>query len=435
MFLISVVADHTDRPPMNTNPNLGHDAITRTLASDVSDGFTIFTVANPLDSGSIEYFSSTRGATQLITTGEWEWWSNYESTTVPTHLLTTLQGGSGEHSADSSAFSWYPISWSWVLILQLISAFVGIVGNFLVIIVLFQRRRLSRSTDTLIGGLACADLLTSAFLIRIPLPAYIPKTWLGEVYCKLIKTQSLLWVSVTASTYLLMSISVERYIAVVYPLHFKRLITRRRVSIFIIIVWFLSVLSGLFAFIVYGVDAKNQCTEQYTFANAQTIIAYYWFCLRLAVPCLTMLVTQILIARNLSQQFRSFRDITHATTPTNGNKASSFHIVARNRVLKLMLTVIIIYIVCWTPNQIAYLGYSLGWVPISYLNSPLHRMLTVLGFYNSCANPIIYAARYPEFRNALKDMFTCKSAKNAPLFDKMDMSKNISTSKTDIYSV
>eukprot|EP00057_Strongylocentrotus_purpuratus_P032083 XP_786587.2 PREDICTED: apelin receptor B-like [Strongylocentrotus purpuratus] len=382
----------------------------------------MFTVADTWDNGSTEYFSSTRDVTQLITTTGWKWWS-YESTTEPTRLLTTLQGETGEISADSSAFSWKPINWSWVLILKLVSSFVGIVGNLLVIIVLFQRRRLCRSTDTLIGGLACADLLTSVFLIRIPLPAYIPKTWYAFS------------ASVTASTYLLMSISVERYIAVVYPLHFKRLITRRRVSIFIIIVWFLSVLSGLFAFIVYGVDAKNQCTEQYTFANAQTIIAYYWFCLRLAVPCLTMLVTQILIARNLSQQFRSFRDITHATTPTNGNKASSFHIVARNRVLKLMLTVIIIYIVCWTPNQIAYLGYSLGWVPISYLNSPLHRMLTVLGFYNSCANPIIYAARYPEFRNALKDMFTCKSAKNAPLFDKMDMSKNISTSKTDIYSV
>ncbi|XP_030829906.1 nociceptin receptor-like [Strongylocentrotus purpuratus] len=151
-----------------------------------------------------------------------------------------------------------------------------------------------------------------------------------------------------------------------------------------------------------------------------------------------MLVTQILIARNLSQQFRSFKGITNATTTTNGNQAPSFHIVARNRVLKLMLTVIIIYIVCWTPAQIAYLGYSLGWVPLSYLNSPIHSLLTVFGFYNSCANPIIYAARYPEFRNALKEMFTCKSAKNTPLFEKMDTpntSSNISTSKADIYSV
>eukprot|EP00057_Strongylocentrotus_purpuratus_P002120 XP_003723883.1 PREDICTED: trace amine-associated receptor 6-like [Strongylocentrotus purpuratus] len=425
---ICIVADPTERPPININTSQGDDAELRTEAPSDPDGYTADEIWG---NGTTEYLSSTRDATQLITTGEWEWWSNYESTTDPIWSLTTLQKVSVDDSAKSVAFSWYPISWSWVLILELLSAIVGIVGNFLVIVVLFQRRRLSRSTDTLIGGLACADFLTSVFLVPIPWPAYIPKTWLGEVYCRLVFTQSLLWSSITASTYLLMSISVERYIAVIFPLHFKRLITRRRVSIFIVIIWFLSVFSSVFVFIVYGVDdATNQCTEQYTFANAQTIIAYYWFCLRLAVPCLTMLVSQILIARNLSQQSRSFKDITHA-----GNKASSVHIVARNRVLKLMLTVIIIYIVCWTPNQIAYLGYNLGWVPQSYLNSSLHRMLTVLGFYNSCANPIIYVARYPEFRSALKDMFTCKSAKNAPLFDKMDMSKNISMSKADIDSV
>ncbi|XP_054751104.2 D(2) dopamine receptor-like [Lytechinus pictus] len=378
-----------------------------------------------------EYLPTTSDATQLVTNEGWEWWT-YEMTTDPTKgMLTKSQGVWNEDSAGSMEFSWYQINWSWVIILQLISTVVGIVGNFLVIIVLFKRRQRSRSTDTLITGLACADFLTSVFLVPIPMPAYIPKNWIGEIYCRVIITQSLLWASIMASTYLLMSISVERYIAVVYPLHFKRLITRRRVSIFIVIIWFLSILSGLFAFIVYGVDAEtNQCAEQYTFDNAQTIIAYYWFCLRLALPCFTMLVTQVLIARNLSQQFRIFKDVNNATKMTNGSQAPSFHIVARNRVLKLMLIVIVIYIVCWTPNQIAFLGYNLGWVPESYLNSTLHRFLTLLGFYNSCANPVIYTARYPEFRNALKDIFTCTSDKNDPLFEKM--SKSTANTNSDL---
>ena len=87
----------------------------------------------------------------------------------------------------------------------------------------------------------------------------------------------------------------------------------------------------------------------------------------------------------------------------------------------MMLIVILIYLVCWTPNQIAYLGYNIGWVSESYLKSPLHSMLTFLGFYKSCANPIIYAARYPEFRQAFKEMLNCNSTKNTPLFVKRDV--------------
>eukprot|EP00057_Strongylocentrotus_purpuratus_P022444 XP_011676918.1 PREDICTED: nociceptin receptor-like [Strongylocentrotus purpuratus] len=89
----------------------------------------------------------------------------------------------------------------------------------------------------------------------------------------------------------------------------------------------------------------------------------------------------------------------------------------------MMLVVILIYLVCWTPNPIAYLGYKIGWFPESYINSHLHSMLTVLGFYNSCANPIIYAARYPEFREALKDMLTCNATKSSKLINKRDVVK------------
>eukprot|EP00057_Strongylocentrotus_purpuratus_P001467 XP_001199195.1 PREDICTED: rhodopsin, GQ-coupled-like [Strongylocentrotus purpuratus] len=218
-----------------------------------------------------------------------------------------------------------------------------------------------------------------------------------------------------------MSISVERYIAVVYPLHFKRLITRRRVSTLIVIIWVLSVLTQLFTFFAHSVDTfTNTCKDQYINHLTQIIVAFYWFCLLLVVPCLTMLITQVLIARKLSHRSNQFRGMTNSP---NGKQTPSFHIVARNRVLKMMLIVILIYLVCWTPNQIAYLGYNIGWVPEYYLNSPVHSMLTFLGFYNSCANPIIYAARYPEFREAFKEMLNCNSTKNTPLYVKRDVAE------------
>ncbi|XP_071498343.1 allatostatin-A receptor-like [Diadema antillarum] len=333
-----------------------------------------------------------------------------------------------DEQARQVPWRWVPIRWTWNLVVQLISAIVGIVGNLLVIVILFQRRAKSRSMDTLIGGLAVADFLTSVFIIPIPRASSVPKTWQGEVYCRLISTQLLLWSCITASSYLLMSISVERYLAVVFPFQFNRYVTRRRVSIFIAVVWLLSLLSGIHAFIVYGVkDLTQRCGERYLSERSRVIIAIYWFCLRLVIPCFTMIITQLLIARQLNKQAAFFNDAANTHAVEARKQTPSFHIVARNRVIKMMFIVILIYIICWSPNQIAFLGYNLGWVPLSFLNSPLQQVLTVLGFFNSCANPVIYAARYPEFRAALRDMFTCTSPTDTPLFEKAVEPKNDTT--------
>ncbi|XP_071496632.1 allatostatin-A receptor-like [Diadema antillarum] len=315
------------------------------------------------------------------------------------------------------SWQWIPIHWTWNLVIQLISAIVGIVGNLLVIIVLFQRRAKSRSMDTLIGGLAVADFLTSVFIIPIPRASSVPETWQGEVYCRVVDTFFFLWISITASAYLLMAISVERYLAVVFPLQFNRYVTRHRVSTSIAIIWLLSFLSGVHVFLVHGVsELTHSCVEMYMSQMARILIAYYWFCLRLVIPCFTMITTQLLIARQLNKKAAFFNDAGNIHALDGRKQTPSFHIVARNRVIKMMFIVILIYIICWSPNQIAYLGYNLGWIPASYLNSPLQQVLTVLGFLNSCANPVIYVARYPEFRAALRDMFTCTSPKEIPLF-------------------
>eukprot|EP00057_Strongylocentrotus_purpuratus_P003364 XP_003726495.1 PREDICTED: G-protein coupled receptor 161-like [Strongylocentrotus purpuratus] len=236
----------------------------------------------------------------------------FNSTTVDCGLSFETHVGFGENTIILN-FSWCPMDWSWLVIIQLISAITGIVGNFLVIVVLFHRRSKNKATDTLISGLAFADFLTLVFLIPIPMTVYIPKTWLGEVYCRLVFTQSLLWASITASANRLMSISVERYIAVVYPLHFKRFITRRRVSTLIGFIWVHSVLSQLFTFFAYTVDTfTNKCKEQYINRLTQTIVAFNWFCLLLVVPCLTMLITQVLIARKLTHRSNHFKGVTNS---------------------------------------------------------------------------------------------------------------------------
>ncbi|XP_071500772.1 allatostatin-A receptor-like [Diadema antillarum] len=324
----------------------------------------------------------------------------------------------------SPEWSWQAIVWSWWSILQMVTAMLGIVGNSLVIIVLFTRRELSRSTDTLIGALAAADLLASVFMIPLPMPLTVPSTVLGQVYCKVVYTSMFLWVSFNASIFTLTAIAVERYIAVVYPFHFKHLVTRKRVVIVIVANWILGFMVTSFDFkITKFNNSTNHCVTVFPSAEVQMLIGIVLFLMLFVIPTLLSLTMQAMTAGALYRQSLVFRKESSQESQSN---PSARHLAARRRVLQMLFIVVLVFIVCWAPSQCFYFVYNIGLLPDSYLYSPLNNALVVLSFGNSCANPIIYTVRYPEFRAAIGELFSSKKGKTkAPLFSERTEGKNL----------
>jgi len=74
---------------------------------------------------------------------------------------------------------------------------------------------------------------------------------------------------------------------------------------------------------------------------------------------------------------------------------------ARNATLTSLL-VCCALLVCWSPNQIAYLaslfGYPLDW------SGWFYHFTVSLVFTNSCINPFIYAAKYREFQQGMRSL-------------------------------
>ncbi|XP_072180539.1 allatostatin-A receptor-like [Diadema setosum] len=324
----------------------------------------------------------------------------------------------------SSAWSWQAIAWSWWLILQMFTAMLGIVGNSLVIIVLFIRRELCRSTDTLVGALAAADLLASVFMIPLPQALTVPSSFLGQVYCKVVYSSMFLWVSFEASTYTLTAIAVERYIAVAYPFHFKNLVTRKRVVIVIVANWILGFMITSYVFKVANLDnSSNHCVPAFLSKDVQMLIGTTLFIMDFVLPALISLTMQVMTAHALFRQSRVFRKDSNQE---GGSNPSARHLAARKRVLQMMFIVVLVFILCWGPSQCFYFVFNLGLLTDSHLYSPLHKSLVVLSFGNSCANPIIYTIRYPEFRSAIGELFSSKKGKaRAALFSERTEGKTV----------
>ena len=317
---------------------------------------------------------------------------------------------------------WTPITWSWWIILQLLMALLGIVGNLLVMIVLFFRRSSRNPTDILIGGLAAADFLTSIFMIPLPKLSGAPNTALGYAACKLIYSSIFLWVSISASIFTLTAIAIERYIAVIHAVNFKRWVTPRRVNIWFIIIWLLAIAINSRTFGTTIVDSeKGKCLVRYPYYGVQVFSGILVFLSQFIIPTIIMLSAYSLIARSLHIRSKRFspKDGIKRNRDKSGTSSENRLSAARVKVIKLMFVVIVTFIVCWVADSVALLAYNLHLVERSYLYSNTYHVLVVMAFFNTCANPLIYAIHYGEFRTAVRDLCACSHrVQKASLFGK-----------------
>ena len=308
---------------------------------------------------------------------------------------------------------WLPMEWPWWVIVKLFSAILGICGNLLVMLVLFNKRRVRRSTDTLIGALAFADFLTSVFLIPRPQIASLPSdTWLAQVYCRIIYPSLIMWVAVVASVFTLTAISLERYLAIAHPFFFLRNVNPARTSMCIFIIWVAAIATNSYQ-VVVGYAAGNTCVIMFSSQSARFAIGLSVFIVEFVLPMMVMLLAQIMTAVFLHRQSLQFQEGNSNSDRSNANMN---HIVARKRVIQMLFLVTTVFVLCWGPNQIFFLMLNLSLLNISFRYGVLHRSLVVLAFANSCANIFIYTIRYPQFRRAMCDMFRGDSKSKAALF-------------------
>ncbi|XP_071484062.1 kappa-type opioid receptor-like [Diadema antillarum] len=332
--------------------------------------------------------------------------------------FTAMTTGDADNLTEASDWQWTPVTWSAAMIVQLLLSILGIVGNAIVLIVLFQRRSSKRSTDILIGGLAAADFLTSIFMIPQPKLSGAPDTALGNAACKLIYSSIFLWITISASVFTLTAISIERYIAVLHPIQFKGWVSFKKLTVWFIIIWVLAIAINCRTFGTTKVDSvEGKCVVRYPTQASQQALGVFVFVLRFIIPVIIMLTSYLLIARSLRLRSQRLTKKSEIKLDTGSSVSRSF-LVARGKVIKLMFVVIITFIICWTPDSLGLLAYNLHLVDRSYLYSSLYSVFVSLAFFNTCANPIIYTIRYAEFRSAVRDLLLCSESVKTSLFGK-----------------
>ncbi|XP_058446014.1 gonadotropin-releasing hormone receptor [Malaya genurostris] len=267
-----------------------------------------------------------------------------------------------------------------------------------------KSRRLARhnwsAIYSLIFHLSIADLLVTGFcMIGEAAWSYTVEWMAGMVACKLFKLLQMF--SLYLSTYVLVLVGVDRWVAVKYPM--KSLNTARRCHRYLLGAYTVSFLLSIPQWMIFRV-AKGpfledfyQCVTHgfYTDRWQEQLYTTFTLVFMFIIPLLILIGTYLSTFRTISSSEKIFRIETTAMDRSyyrrsDTNRQRLIH-KAKMKSLRISVVIVVVFIVCWTPYYIMMLIFMFL-NPTERLGEDLQAGIFFFGMSNSLINPLIYGA-------------------------------------------
>ncbi|XP_062601370.1 allatostatin-A receptor-like isoform X4 [Saccostrea cucullata] len=279
--------------------------------------------------------------------------------------------------------------------------FLGLVGNLLVIIVVYSYKQMQNTTNILIVSLAFADLFFIIFCVPFTATLYAMPTWpFGDIWCKIVNY--LMYVCAYASVWTLVLMSFDRYLAVVHPISSMRLRNTRNAYILIVLTWFIFSVGHIRLLIQYNVLEYNYSGAMRSSCiniEEDTLPLFHacFFAFGYVLPLLIICVLYGFLLKRL----------LYGVVPGGSQRAENIR--SKKRVTRMIIIVVVIFALCWLPIHICFmiqyfdLNYETNIVNTSFLMTA-----NCIAYMNSCMNPILYAFLSENFRRSFKKLLCCK---------------------------
>lgn len=278
---------------------------------------------------------------------------------------------------------------------------VALVGNLTVLLALYKTKKKMSRMHLFIRHLSLADLVVALFQVLPQLIWDITYRFNGpDFLCRIVKHVQVF--SIYASTYMMVMMSIDRYIAICHPLKTLQQPTKRS-RVMIIATWLGSLILSTpqyFIFSLMEVEAGSgvyDCWASFTlYWGIQTYITWITITVFI-IPVLTMVACYSCICCSI------FRNVKYKTKKSAGGTSFENGLIttgvnnvktiskAKIRTVKMTLVIVLAYVICWAPF------FTVQMWSVWDHNSPkedstdaVFTLTMLLASLNSCCNPWIY---------------------------------------------
>lgn len=284
---------------------------------------------------------------------------------------------------------------------------IGIVGNSMVVAVIYCYMKLKTVANIFVLNLAISDL---TFLITLPMWATFTATgyhWpFGGFLCK--ASAGLAIFNLYTSIFFLTALSIDRYLAIVHPMRSRRFRTVRYASVTCVAIW-------IFAFVlsvptavtrdVHNIANSNSTVCGILHSSIENVMRLrFLLAISLMKSLLGFLVPFVII---ITCYFLIGRALLGAKHIQKSSRSRD------DEVLRMLGAAVLAFFLCWTPHQVFHLMQLLTQLTLIKNCAIIDIIDTALPFticiayFNSCVNPIVYGFVGRNFRKNLLRLLCC----------------------------
>ena len=302
-----------------------------------------------------------------------------------------------------------------------IIAVFALIGNILVVTLFLKNRHWLKNVHTfLLMNLAIQDILTAIGLLVLPrfvqpIDAYNPPSdsILAELFCRVFWSAYIPFALAIASVYTCLMLTIDRWLAVLRPMTYRRFSTSRiAIGAMLILPWVAGLSLEVSSILNVRVDKVNGTFVCSWFGEEsspkKTAVALVTFIWMIVVPATLIIIAYVMIVTKLRQSSAKVRPV--AGNPNSAqtcaqNRSKTESIAHLKRLTRVACAASIAIIVCWLPDQ---LYYCLSQMDLAKFQTPLHMGLVILAFMNSMVNPFLYSFSNKQYREEFKAILCCK---------------------------
>lgn len=288
----------------------------------------------------------------------------------------------------------------------LILAAIIVAGNSLVIASVISNRRLQSKTSAFITSLAVCDLIIGLVLMPLIVVSNTlgPAVQNGLDYCHV--TISVAIMLMFNSVANLGAVTFDRFLAVVVPLRYKSIMTKRVIIPIIAFVWIFSTVFGFIPFMGWRTVVKPKpgsglfCQVPLNLAPGYIITV----CVVGFLPSIFVLVAYLKIFQ--TAYLHEVRIAAAINSVLRNQTELKLNMIKEMKAAKMVALVLGAFIISWAP---LYIIMIVDIAMKNAVNSYIYAGGVIFATLNSALNPVIYASMNSEFRDTFRALIQCQN--------------------------